>query len=272
MNNAYSIAHLTALGLNPPQLIEAASNAGAQYVGLRLNRTTPDEPLYDLINDRALMRETKARLAATGIKVWDIEAARMDPLRDHLHYQDFLEAGAELGAKYVLTQLPDWDRSRAVDRFGAFCDMAKPLNLNVSLEFVSWTDTPNLVEAARVLREVNRQNATMLVDLLHFDRSYSSLELLATLPRDWFKWAHVCDAPADHPVSLAQAIYTARCERRLPGEGGLDVKGILDCLPADIVYALEIPGEPTVEKIGYSEYIRRSVETTQRHLDEISVE
>ncbi|WP_241766793.1 hypothetical protein [Burkholderia glumae] len=105
MNNAYSIAHLTALGLNPPQLIEAASNAGAQYVGLRLNRTTPDEPLYDLINDRALMRETKARLAATGIKVWDIEAARMDPLRDHLHYQDFLEAGAELGAKYVLTQL-----------------------------------------------------------------------------------------------------------------------------------------------------------------------
>ncbi|MDA9406428.1 sugar phosphate isomerase/epimerase family protein [Bradyrhizobium sp. CCBAU 45384] len=267
MRNLYSLAHLTALGLAPPQLIDAASEAGYEYVGLRLNRTTPEEPLYDLVNDRMLMRETKASLARSGIKVWDIEAARMDPSRDHLHYRAFLEAGAELGARHVLTQLPDPEKSRAVDRFGALCDMAQPLNLNVSLEFVSWTETPGLVEAARIVREVNRPNASILLDVLHFDRSCSDLTFLRALPPGWFKWIQVCDAPADHPPGPAEAIYTARCERLIPGEGGIDIKSILACLPEGIVYSLEIPNDPSVRKVGFRGYVRRALNETKLHLE-----
>ncbi len=267
MKHDYSLAHLAALGLKPPALIDAAAKAGYRYVGLRLNRTTPEEDLYDLINNPALMRETKARLKDTGVEVWDIEVARMDPERDHLHYQDFLEAGAELGARHVITQLPDPDRERAVQRFAALCDMAKPLGLTLDLEFVSWAAVPSLEVAADIVRKANRTNAGILVDMLHFDRSNSSQVLLKSLPREWFTWAHVCDAPGEHPTTLEGLIHNGRRERFFPGDGGIDVKGILACMPDNIVYALEIPNEALAAKIGYREYVRRAVRAAENHLD-----
>ena len=267
MKHIYSLAHLTALGLTPPQLVQAAADAGYDYVGLRLNRTTPEEALYDLINDAALMRETKAALAGTGVKVWDIEVARMDPQRDHNHYQDFLEAGAELGAKHVITQLPDDDRERGIDRFSRLCDLAQPLGLSIDLEFVSWTQIASLRDAAHVVRTVDRANAGILVDLLHFDRSRSSLAELKEMPRDWFRWSQVCDVPAEHPTTLEGLIHHGRRERMFPGDGGIDVKGILASLPADAVYALEIPGESLAGEVGYAEYARRALVRARQHLD-----
>ena len=102
MKYEFSLAHLSALSLPPPQLVEVAARAGYRHVGLRLNRVTPNEPLYALADDKALMRETKARLADTGVTVLDIELARMGPDSDARSYLPILEAGAELGAAHVL--------------------------------------------------------------------------------------------------------------------------------------------------------------------------
>ena len=181
----YSLAHLTVLSLTPPEMVDVASRTGYRYVGLRLNRITPTEPLYPLITDRSLMKETKARLADTGVGVWDIECARMGPDTEPESYLSFLEAGAELGALHVLAQLPDPDFERATDRFGRLCDLAKPLGLGVDLEFVSWTAIPDLTRAVDVLHAVDRPNAGILVDTLHFDRSKSSIAELQELPREW---------------------------------------------------------------------------------------
>jgi 4-hydroxyphenylpyruvate dioxygenase-like putative hemolysin/sugar phosphate isomerase/epimerase len=94
----YSLAHLTALSLSPPELVDAAADAGYRYVGLRLTRVTPQEPHYPLATDPALMRTTKVRLAATGIEVLDVELARISPNESPRDFERFLEAGAELGA------------------------------------------------------------------------------------------------------------------------------------------------------------------------------
>nr|BFE73652.1 hypothetical protein GCM10020092_069530 [Actinoplanes digitatis] len=177
----YSLAHLTALSLSPPELVEAAADAGYRYVGVRLTRVTPQEPHYPLATDPALMRTTKVRLAATGVEVLDIELARIGPHEDPRDFQRFLEAGAELGARHVITQLPDPDRNRKVDRFAQLCEMARPLGLTVDLEFPSWTETPDLGEATRVLRAADQPNAGMLIDLLHFARSGSSVADLREL-------------------------------------------------------------------------------------------
>lgn len=267
MQHEYSLAHLTALSLKPPALIDAAADAGYRYVGLRLNRTTPEEDLYDLINDAALMRETKARLKDRGVEVWDIEVARMDPERDAPHYRDFLEAGAELGARHVITQLPDPDRQRAIARFAELCDMARPLGLTLDLEFVSWTEVPSLEAAADILRQAKRSNAGILVDMLHFDRSNSSKTLLRSLPREWFTWAHVCDAPGEHPTTREGLVHHARRARLFPGDGGIDVKGILACLPDSLVYGLEIPNEALAAGIGYPAYAGRALKAARAWLD-----
>ncbi len=263
----YSLAHLTALSLSPPQLIEAAAEAGYRYVGLRMTRVTPQEPHYPLATDPALMRTTKSRLAATGVEVLDVELARIGPDGNPRDYLRFLEAGAELGARHVITQLPDPDFARKTDRFAELCDLARPLGLTVDLEFPSWTETPNLAEATRVLRTAAQPNAGILIDLLHFARSDSSIAELRDLPPEWFHFAHVCDAPAEVPTTQDAIIHTARFERLFPGEGGIDLAAILSVLPAGIPYALEIPHAERVAQVGAKEHARLAVTAARHHLD-----
>jgi sugar phosphate isomerase/epimerase/4-hydroxyphenylpyruvate dioxygenase-like putative hemolysin len=263
----YSLAHLTALSLSPPELVEAAAGAGYRYVGLRLTRVTPEEPHYPLATDPALMRTTKARLAATGIEVLDIELARISPDENPRDFVRFLEAGAELGARHVITQLPDPDRPRKIERFARLCELARPLGLTVDLEFPSWTETPDLREAVRVLRRADQPNAGILVDLLHFARSGSSIADLRQVPTEWFHFAHVCDAPPGVPATNEGLIHTARFERLFPGEGGIDVHGILDALPPGLPYALEIPRATLVAQVGGREHARMAIAAARDYLD-----
>jgi sugar phosphate isomerase/epimerase len=170
-------------------------------------------------------------------------------------------------ARHVITQLPDPDRSRKIDRFAELCAMARPLGLTIDLEFPSWTETPDLREATRVLRAANQPNAGILVDVLHFARSGSSVADLRQLPAEWFHFAHVCDAPARVPTTNEELIHTARFERLFPGEGGIDVHGILNALPAEIPYALEIPRATLVAQVGGKEHARMAITAARRFLD-----
>lgn len=267
MKHDYSLAHLTAVVLPPVDLIEVAAKTGYDYVSLRLSRVTPQEPLYPLITSRTAMAVTKAKLAATGVKVWDVELARMDPSHDAQSYLPMLEATAELGAHHVICQLPDPDRERAHARFAELCDLAKPLGIDISLEFPWWTETGNLETSVTALKTINRSNAGILVDMLHFFRSKSSLEQLKKLPREWFKFAHVCDGLAAHPQDMAATLHEARSDRLFPGDGEFGVKEILACLPDPITYSLEIPGDALAAEIGFEEYARRALQTAQKYLD-----
>jgi 4-hydroxyphenylpyruvate dioxygenase-like putative hemolysin/sugar phosphate isomerase/epimerase len=263
----YSLAHLTALSLSPPELVDAASAAGYRYVGLRLTKVTMEEPHYPLMYDPALLRATKTRLSATGVGVLDIELARLTSGDSPRDFVRFLETGADLGARHVITQLPDGDFGRKVDKFAELCALARPFDLTVDLEFPSWTETSNLSDAARVLREADASNAGLLVDLLHFARSGSSIEELRELPPEWFHFVHVCDAAAEVPTSTEELIHTARFERLFPGEGGIDVHGILAALPDGLPYALEIPKARMAAQVGGREHARMALTATRRHLE-----
>ncbi|MEV6487633.1 TIM barrel protein, partial [Actinoplanes sp. NPDC051633] len=153
-----------------------------------------------------------------------------------------------------------------IDRFAVLCEMARPLGLTVDLEFPSWTETPDLPSAVRVLRGAGQPNAGILVDLLHFARSGSSVADLRELPAEWFHFVHVCDAPPAVPATNEGLIHTARFERLFPGEGGIDVHGILAALPAGLPYALEIPRATLVAQVGGKEHARRAITATREYL------
>ena len=95
----------------------------------------------------------------------------------------------------------------------------------------------------------------------------SSLEDLAKLPREWFRFAHVCDAAKEVPPTMDGIIHTARDERQFPGEGGIDVRGILACLPQDIPYALEIPRVAMTKAVGPEEVALLALRVARSHLD-----
>ncbi len=118
-----------------------------------------------------------------------------------------------------------------------------------------------------MVRAVDRANAGILVDMLHMARSGLSLDELSRLPRDWFRFVHVCDAERQVPPTMEGIIRTARDERLFPGEGTIDVRGILACLPDDLPYSLEIPRVTLTAAVGPEEVARLALAVCRSQLD-----
>jgi len=239
----FSLAHLSALDLTPPELVIAAAEASYAFVGLRLVAVTPGGPAWPLWQDRAVMAGTKARMAETGVGVLDVELVKLLPVVDIKTFEPCFEAAAELGAKHVLTQADDPEFERVSHNYAALCDLAASYGLTCDIEFIPWLKTNDLSSARKLINAVGRSNCGLMIDTLHFARAGCNLEELRTCPAEWFHYVQLCDAPAAPPVSIDGLIYAAREERLFPGEGDLDLVGILSNLPQPIVIGIEIPSE-----------------------------
>jgi sugar phosphate isomerase/epimerase len=237
----FSLAHLTVLSLAPPEVIEVAARTGYQTVGLRLLRVAETTPGYPLNDDKPMMRATKTAISATGIGVLDIELVRITPDIDVAALEPFFAAGAELGARYVITSPYDSDLARLTDRLAAISDLASQYGLRAVLEFFPWTVVPNLGSALMMVEAAERAELGILVDTLHFNRSASRLDELDRIPPARLPFVHVSDAPVPESYTTEELLHTARAERLPPGEGGIDIKGILSHMPPGIPMALEVP-------------------------------
>ena len=266
MNRPFSLAHLTMLSVPPPQLVETAARAGYRFVSLRpIPVGAPNEPLYPLGTDRALLTRTKAAMAATGVGLLDIEVARIIKEAKPRDYLPALEAAAELGGRHVLSSAWCDDRPYIVGFFAELCALAQPFGLTVDLEFVTWSGIRTLVEAVEVVKEAKSPNAGIVIDTLHFDRCHAELEKLRSLPREWFHFAQISDAPADYSTEREDRIRIGRGERLYLGEGGIDIGSILGCLP-QVPLSIEIPNVAKLASLGAEQYARLCVETARSYL------
>jgi sugar phosphate isomerase/epimerase len=246
-------------------MVHLAKRAGYDFISPRIIPLgTAGEPIYPVAQDKALMRETKAALAATGIKVHDIELARIIDGLDVKSYLPAFEAAAELGAPCVLSSAWTADRSFVIECYAALCDLAKPFGLTVDFEFPSFSGVTNLRDALAVLRAADRENCGIMVDTLYMAYSRVGLEELDAIPRRWFHFAHLCDAPAEIPATREGMIHVARDARLYPGEGGIDIAAILNRIP-EIPYSIELPNDERVEELGYEEHARRCVQAAKRY-------
>ncbi|MGF6754930.1 sugar phosphate isomerase/epimerase family protein [Paraburkholderia sp. GAS42] len=262
-----SLAALTVIELTPPQMVECAAEAGYDFVGLRLLPATAHEVRYDFIGDTPLKRETLARLKDTGVRVLDAEILRLKPDTDVAGYKPMLETAAELGARYLLVAGNDPDEVRTAEHLAQLCDLAAPFGLTPSLEPMPWTDAKDVTQAARIVKASGKQNTGLIVDPIHFDRAGSSTDELRSLPREYFGYLQFCDAPAGRPKDLETLLYQARCERLIPGEGGLDLAGILLALPDGVPISIEVPMETWAKTAKAVERARRLREATLAVLD-----
>ena len=241
MPASFSLAHLTVLGLAPPDVVRVAARAGYDTVGLRLIAVTDATPGYPLMNDAAMMRATQAAMAETGVGVLDIEFVKIEPRIDVAALEPFLAVGAALGARHVITAPYDPEFGRLADRLAAIADLAARYRLRVVLEFFPWTVVPDLGAAKAIVEATGRDDIGILVDTLHFDRSRSTLEQLAGVPAARLPFVHVCDAPTQAHYTTEELLHAGRAERLPPGEGAIDIKAILAHMPRGIPIALEVP-------------------------------
>lgn len=269
MKNQFSLAHLTVLGCAPPEMTYIASRAGYDFVSLRfIPLWTPGEPAY-LPEDKFMIRKTKAALAETGVKMLDLELARILSDNDPKSYVPAMEVAAELGARHVISSA--WtadrnDRSFLIERFSEICDLAKPFGLTVNLEFPSFSRLTNLQEAADIVRASNRPNGGIMIDTLYIHFSRVGLEELDELPRAWFNLAHICDAPGEIPTTREGFVHIARDARLYLGDGAIDVAAILDRMP-QMPYSIELPNVAQVRELGYEEHARLCLRKAKRYLE-----
>lgn len=265
----FSLAHLTALPCPPPEMIYIAAMAGFEYVDLRtILMGLPGEANYDLPSQPEMFKLTKQALKDTGIKVQDIELVRIVDGVDLEKYKPALEAGRDLGATCLTTSVWTDNKPYYTEKYGELCDIAAKFDMTVDVEFVTWASVKSMQDTKEMLMAVNRPNMGILVDTLHFHRSRCTFDQLDSCPKEWFHFAHLCDAPKEIPLDQAGLIHTGRAERLYVGEGEIDIAGILKRLPKTTVYGIEIPHPERVGKWGIAEHVRRCLVTAKGYVDQ----
>lgn len=263
----FSLAHLTILDAPPPELIRVAARTGYDFVGLRLIPLgLPREVAYEPHKDAVMRRDIKTAIAETGVQILDVELARIIESPAPGSYLPALETAAELGAKHVLSSVWMRDRHQVIERFAQLCEVAQPLGLTVNLEFVSSTDWSTLEGALDIITSCSRDNVGIMVDTLHFHRGRIPLEQLDRVPASWVNFVHVCDDRPDLPATIEDARRTMREERLYPGEGAVDIAGILDRLPQTVICAIELPHRQRLRELGRDRFARTCLERTKRYL------
>jgi sugar phosphate isomerase/epimerase len=261
---SFSLAALTALELAPPGLVDVAAACGYDQIGLRLLPAVPGSVAYPLMDDPAQLKETVARLNATGVTVADLEVVAFRPETEISGFSRFFETGARLGAKHMLVAAYDPDLTRFVDRFAKFCEASAPYGLTADLEFMPWTFVPDLKTAMSIVEQVGQANAGILLDALHFDRSASSIGDIARIPTGKLHYWQLCDGPAERPGTTEGLIHAARSERMFPGEGGIDLVSLARAMPADIAISVEVPTTELARTMDAEARARRALDAARK--------
>jgi sugar phosphate isomerase/epimerase len=264
-----SLSYYTVPELSPPQMVREAAAAGFDFVGARLLNGQPGHDPAPLMASSALRRETIACLHDAGIGVLDASGARLRPETDMAAFAPFIDAAAELGARHILASGDDPDEPRLAARFAELCELAGRSELTVDLEFVPWMSVADLTLAARMVRTVACANFGIAIDALHFDRSRSRLSDLAALPRTWFRYVQLCDAPRAWAPDRESLVHAAVSERLFPGEGAIDLAGLLRALPSGIPIALEVPTATLARTAPAAERLQRAVAATRKLLVDV---
>lgn len=273
MKKEYSLAHLTALHTTPLELAKIAYEAGYDYVSFRLMYMCVEgEERGEKISLENLQMAERLEifLKKTGLKVLDIEVARIFEGVDLNDYKSAFEIGKRLGVKHVLSSIWTKDFDYASEKFGELCDLAKNYDLTVELEAVPISEVKTLDQCVEILNRVNRKNSGILIDTHHFQRAGDRIEKLKKLPKKWFNYVQISDAKKEIPKDKKELTRIMREERNYIGEGELEVASILNAIPI-VPYSIEIPNLKMLNKIGALAHAKKCLETTKKYCDKYVV-
>jgi sugar phosphate isomerase/epimerase len=255
MQRAIGLAALTVLELPHEEQVSVAAQAGYSHVGLRLIPVAgqPFNHPFDVV-------QVEKRLADTGVRVLDVEVFRLAAQTRIQDFEPAIAAAARLRATELLVHGADPDEARLIESFGTLCDLAARYGVAANLEPMPWVDVSNIAKALRILDGAARPNGGLLVDAIHFFRAGDSFEALAKVPTASLRYMQLCDAPAERPGDMQEIIRQARSDRLFPGEGGLDLKGLMRALPSGIAVSLEVP---VSRKLAPLERARRALQAAK---------
>ena len=234
---ALSLHHLTALDVSPADLVSLAAELGVEHVCLFTQVEPATAGLFPAVS-AANSSEVRARCAATGVTVCNLEYFPLTAGVDLSLYKAGLDIGAALGARRATCHVQTGEPEHGIDLFGRFCDLAAEYGLEVGLEFTGFSQCRSIGAAAAIVEAAGRANGGIVADALHLFRTGGT-------PGDVARYAHlinyiqVCDGPAEQTPEgyFAEAVH----DRLRPGSGVLPLAAFAAALPPRVVAAVEVP-------------------------------
>jgi sugar phosphate isomerase/epimerase len=196
--------------------------------------------------------DIRAILAQYGVRVTEIEFlmgwSSVDPGFDWREQEEQLLHLAEVvGADHLncgdvgMTgpMLPIDD---VAERFAGICSRAAERDLRVALEFLPWTEIPDVRTAWQIVERAGAPNGGILLDAWHYFRGPSTAEELSVVPPEHIVVVQLDDAGPPEGEMAEDTSY----RRRLPGQGEFDLVGLLrhlDTMGVDAPISVEIMNE-----------------------------
>ena len=260
MPRQFSLAYLTIPGIDPMEQIRIAGAAGYDYVSLRtIPMGLPGEFQLVLEKDPELKRRIKEQMDACNVKLLDIELVRIreDVTND---YRGAFEAGAELGAKHVLSSVWTKDEAFATERLAQVCAQAAEFGLDVNLEYPAVAAMPSFNQIAQLQEKVGAPNLKIFVDTLHSHYDHVTGEQIKALDPARYGIIHLCDCP--YPPEDADVLHVVREAREYCGYGQANVVELIRALPKNPC-SIELPNLKYIELYGAEGHARRCLETAK---------
>lgn len=237
-----AIEFLTVYGLPPVEFVDLAADLGCRHIstGLMPPPYNPyHHPAWSLRDDAMLRRNLMAAMRDRGVSIALGEGFSIRADVDVSARAGDLAVFRELGVTRINTVAMDPDLHRCIDQIGALVEMATAADMETTLEFMPVSVIGNLTAALAVIQQVGSPDLRLLIDTMHFFRSGSRLEDLATVDPDRLGYVQLCDAPLSpaNPDYMEEAMF----ERLPPGAGELPLHDLLQVLPHNLVISLEVP-------------------------------
>jgi sugar phosphate isomerase/epimerase len=262
----FSIAHLTFPDATVPEQVTSAAAAGYDYLDLRVIGLRAKGETRPLWEDEAMVRETELRLAATGLRILDVNVLHIDAETRVTDGLPIFELAQRFGARDLLVMGWDADEARLVSTLAALCEAAQAYGVTISLEFARYTGVKSIEAAKRVIGATMQPNAAIMVDALHLARSSGTPADVAGLDRSLMRYAQICDARPEAPPE-SELRWEAQNDRLAPGEGALPLIELVRALPPDLPISVEVPSL-AMRDLPVVEIAARCLEATKKVLSE----
>ncbi len=183
----------------------------------------------------------------------------------------FLDIADAAGASYVVAvraepELPPL--AEAASGLGTLCDLAADRGLGISFEFVPGRGVPDVPSALRLFEATDRDNLGLCFDTWQWFRGTDpNVAALRDLPAERIYMVQLSDAPA-RPAG--DPVLEGTSGRLLPGDGAIDILGVLDVLD-DIGVKAIVTAEvfnKDLMALGVAENARRQHDAAQAVLAE----
>lgn len=217
-----------------PSVISAARAAGFDCIGITVGQC------ITALERGISLNELRIRIGDAGLRVGELELIRLGDVGPVGHVNALVEDLA-FALEPDRVHIAAWNVELSVlkDAFAGVCERLP--HLPIAYEFMPYNAVPSFAEALELVESVGAVNAAIVLDILHFFRSKSSLDSLTEHAVRRVAVVQLSDVVDRGGSGL---VAEARHQRTYPGYGTLDSLGFLRALKAVVASPIAFSIEP----------------------------